>query len=663
MHDVPESEDSSGATAIYQSVEHVYVLGSNASIHMKPRSASMPPTKRYVEALHARIESLERQLQAYQRQRLDSAASGAAYPPTKQDTDSTDLNLDVDVDDLPHQDRGPVDDLAEIAGQLDIAEDGHLRYFGAPSYFNLLRRNAYGSTSNVEQDPYGAGLAVSYDLFDINLPLETQTHLLDLYWKWQNPWQYLVHRTACQRAVDRGTYDDYCTPLLMRCILALAARYCDHSDARLDPHDANTAGDLLAAQAKDILSVEIEHPSTSTAAALALLALREMSVNKESLGWIYIGMAVRIAYNLGLNLDCQTWVNQQKISEEEAEIRRITWLFTLGLGRPSMIRERDITAAKPSLLKEEEFVPWLSDDLELSADMSASRCVSNLRYMTSIFQTACPTLDEIYSPKSELSLQAKEEMTAKAYLELTEIYSKLPGFLKFPHSAKTPRPAHIYSLHLQYHTVLILLHRPFLRQRERRASNQTSSSFSHNQICTSSAEAISNILRAYRANFTLRRIPISTIHALGTASVILLLDATSSDTKTSRAAIRLLKFNLTCLQEMSVAWNWSLRAIRSLQILAEEWSVNERLHAQNDHKALGGESSSELTAVTASNMSFNPDQNVLGSEDVFANMSPPAMYETSPENIDWLMAFDSGFSDVPMDLSFIDQDLWEMGAR
>ena len=145
--------------------------------------------------------------------------------------------------------------------------------------------------------------------------------------------------------------------------------------------------------------------------------------------------------------------------------------------------------------------------------------------------------------------------------------------------------------------------------------------------------------------------------------MILLLDATSSDTKTSRAAIRLLKFNLTCLQEMSVAWNWSLRAIRSLQILAEEWSVNERLHAQNDHKALGGESSSELTAVTASNMSFNPDQNVLGSEDVFANMSPPAMYETSPENIDWLMAFDSGFSDVPMDLSFIDQDLWEMGAR
>lgn len=178
-----------------------------------------------------------------------------------------------------------MDDLTEIAGQLDIAEDGHLRYFGAPSYFNLLHRNAYGS----DQGAYGIDAASPHDILDIDLTQEAQTHLLDLYWKWQNPWQYLVHRTAFQRAVEQGTYDDYCTPLLLRCILALAARYCDHPDTRLDACNANTAGDLLAAQARDILSVEIEHPSTSTAAALAVLALREMSVNKESLGWIYIG--------------------------------------------------------------------------------------------------------------------------------------------------------------------------------------------------------------------------------------------------------------------------------------------------------------------------------------------------------------------------------------
>ncbi|KEF58840.1 uncharacterized protein A1O9_03683 [Exophiala aquamarina CBS 119918] len=287
--------------------------------------ACKPPTKRYVEALHARILSLERQLHAYQQQGSSSILLATTPVPTADHSELLYLETEPSKNaDTPH-DRGPVDDLAEIAGQLDIAEDGHLRYFGAPSYFNLLRSNAYGATADSEQNVYAVQPAFSYHLIDIELSPEIQTHLLDMYWKWQNPWQYLVHRTAFQRAVDRGIYDDYCTPLLLRCVLALAARYCDHPDARLDAQDSNTAGDVLAAQAKDILSAEIEHPSTSTAAALALLALREMSVNKESLGWIYIGIAVRIAYNLGLNIDCQTWVNQQKISEEGAEKRRITW--------------------------------------------------------------------------------------------------------------------------------------------------------------------------------------------------------------------------------------------------------------------------------------------------------------------------------------------------
>lgn len=236
---------------------------------------------------------MEQQLHAYQRQDSSSVLLAPTSVPTADHSEPLDLEAEPSQNADTCHDRGPVDDLTEIAGQLDIAEDGHLRYFGAPSYFNLLRSNAYGAATDSERNIYGVQPALSYDLIDIDLCPEIQTHLLDMYWKWQNPWQYLVHHTAFQRAVDRGIYDDYCTPLLLRCVLALAARYCDHPDVRSDVQDSNTAGDLLAAQAKDILSVEIEHPSTSTAAALALLALREMSVNKESLGWIYIGDSPR----------------------------------------------------------------------------------------------------------------------------------------------------------------------------------------------------------------------------------------------------------------------------------------------------------------------------------------------------------------------------------
>ncbi|OAG41953.1 hypothetical protein AYO21_03688 [Fonsecaea monophora] len=673
MHDMPPEKKPGKDFIPHRLTSTCVRLGKQCEYPFETEKRK-PPTKHYVEALHARIKSLERQLHACQQHgslstALDFVNISPGVAPTLGGEDARPAQSHTrELDLWPTTERGPLDELTETAGQLDIAEDGHLRFFGAPSYFNLLKSAPYLTTRSTEQDDLD--LTMQPNTIDVDLSYELQTHLLNLFWRWQNPWQYLIHRQAFCRAFESRLYNEYCTPLLLRCVLALASRYCDHPGPRLDARDANTAGDLLAAQAKDILSVEIEHPSTSTTAALAILALREMSVNKETLGWIYIGMAVRIAYNLGLNLDCQKWVHRSKITEEQSEIRRITWnvfvklttfrLFNIGLGRPSMIRESDITAPKPTLLKEEEFTPWTSIEGGESTQPLASHCVTNLRYMTTIFQLASPTLDSIYGPNSELSFSDKQEMATKTHVILTEQYSNLPSILKLPHSTKTALPAHIYSLHLQYHTVIILLHRPFLRREEQLASFPDLDRLFHRRICTSSAEAVSSILRAYRSNYTLRRIPISTVHAVGTASVILLLNATSNDAEISRAAIRLLKFNMACLQEMSTAWSWSLRAIRSLQILAEKWAVNEKLHAQNSHKAENlmptGLAMHELDIGgpgAGNDNSSNTTHAPIGT-------TAAAAFATSPDNIDWLLSFDSVFSDPQMDYGFFDQDMWGM---
>lgn len=204
-----------------------------------------------------------------------------------------------DVDDVDDHDepggtpgnrRDPVDDLTNMYGRLDIAEDGHLRYFGASSYFNMLNRPQYdGSTANplhpsLSSTPFPSHTPISTDISN-----EVQDHLLGLYWKWQNPWQYLVHKDAFCRALQKGRHDEYCTPLLLHSVLALAARYSDDVSLRTDPLDANTAGNALHQKAKVILQSETEHPTVSTVVSLALLALREMSTNKEAIGWTYIG--------------------------------------------------------------------------------------------------------------------------------------------------------------------------------------------------------------------------------------------------------------------------------------------------------------------------------------------------------------------------------------
>lgn len=115
-------------------------------------------------------------------------------------------------------------------------------------------------------------------------------------------------------------------------------------------------------------------------------------------------MAIRLAYNLGLNHDCKEWVKQKKISQDEAEIRIITWwgcflldkLFHLGLGRPGMIQQRDISVDKPSFLKDQEFGPWeCNTTLGTKVSISTSRSVSNLHYMYDIFEIAAEPLEEM----------------------------------------------------------------------------------------------------------------------------------------------------------------------------------------------------------------------------------------------------------------------------
>lgn len=180
-------------------------------------------------------------------------------------------------------------DLTQLYGHLDIAEDGHLRYFGAASYFNLPRRSQYEAAPKDDlKGPHDD--EEEYHTIVSGLSIEVQTELLDHFWTWQNPWQYLVHKKVFCEDLRSGTYTKYCTPLLLQCILALSARYSDHEEVRASPDQPETAGNALADQAKAILHFELESPTTSTVAAIGLLALREMSVNKEALGWTYTGL-------------------------------------------------------------------------------------------------------------------------------------------------------------------------------------------------------------------------------------------------------------------------------------------------------------------------------------------------------------------------------------
>ncbi|KAI9162840.1 FAD-containing monooxygenase EthA [Paramyrothecium foliicola] len=350
----------------------------------------------------------------------------------------------------------PVSKLVDMTGQLSFTNDGQIRYFGSLSNYNLLhgRMNEVPGTrpaATADWDPSAPlmtrnGSMVSFEL---------QSHLLDLYWRWQNPWSFIVHKEAFIQDYLHDKSGKYCSPMLLFSIFAVASRYSDRVEIRSDPDNSKTAGLEFGECAKAYLQQESEAPTLTTVQSVALLALSSMSADREALGWLYVGMAVRMAFNLGLNLDMSSWVKSGSISEFEAEVRSVTWwgcfrldkLFAMGQGRPSMTRQADMTCPRLSQTLPAEYEPWVpwSAKDEALRGMPA-RTASAASYTSDLLLIAGDALDKIYAPNARLSYGEIENVITQTDVTLHEFYVNLPSFLRLPTSTRQPILPHIYQL-------------------------------------------------------------------------------------------------------------------------------------------------------------------------------------------------------------------------
>lgn len=243
-----------------------------------------PPSKRYVEALQERIRTLEAQLERFQ--------SNAGTQDRGLSSSVEDNYSNSEGDCLPDDSsyRSPIKDISDRLGALNIGEDGQIHYFGSRSNFSLLKNSPVAS-STVSSRDLQKQAADTLDQLNLRVEVsdELRNHLLDLFWSWQNTWQYLVVKELFLEDLYITHSGRYASPLLLSAVLALAARYSDRVELRSDPLEQNTAGNALAEQAKMILFYESQAPKVTTVQATALLGLREIATDKEALGWMYCG--------------------------------------------------------------------------------------------------------------------------------------------------------------------------------------------------------------------------------------------------------------------------------------------------------------------------------------------------------------------------------------
>ncbi|KAF5026950.1 hypothetical protein F66182_980 [Fusarium sp. NRRL 66182] len=531
------------------------------------------PSNAYITALEARIQSLENRLalaqQANPFREMDetTASLGPVF--------ETSPTLDIEEGDS-------VDDLADALGCFTMGDTGELRFFGASSNFDLMPSTSLKVASSVQARNRGITAAQQMPGY-YDPPDDLRNDLLAIFWRWQNSWQYIVPRESFVLDLYVVKSERFCTPLLLNAILALSSRYSQRVELRKDPLDANTAGQVFADQAKTMLHYEYEAPTTSTVEATALLGLFWASIDNEGLGFMYIGMATRMAMNLGLHLDCTQFAAKGVIPKEEVEARNVAFwgiyvldkLYCLGMGRPASIKEYNITTAKPEI--QDLPIALLPEQQAISQPWPTSHITENAMKTCEILIISSEVIDQLYAQRSSWTTREREDRVMKTHLRLVTLFEQLPKSLKISESSLQPAPPYVYQLHLQYHHAIILLHRPFFKVLSR---SRDSVDFDpegkdiHSRSCKTSAAKISKIIRLYRSNYTSQCMPISAVHPTLTAAIIHLLDLKMNQSNDSNEEIRCLRTCIKALYEMNTNWDWANRSIRAIRSLADQWDVN-----------------------------------------------------------------------------------------
>ena len=260
-------------------------------------------------ALEARVESLQ--------SRLETALASSTHSSTKGRPEESGSTAFPDP-------KSSVDDLTQAFGCFTIGDTGELRFFGASSNFSIIQNPSLKVASSLEARKQGIA-AAQHNLGSFEPSEELRDHLLSIFWRWQNSWQYIVSRESFVRDLYVEKSGRYCTPLLLTAIMSLSSRYSSRIELRMDSDDPNTAGKMFARRAKIMLDCEYEAPTTSTVQATAILGLYWAAIDNEGLGFMYIGMASRMAMNLGLHSDCSQYLAKGLITQEDLEERSIAF--------------------------------------------------------------------------------------------------------------------------------------------------------------------------------------------------------------------------------------------------------------------------------------------------------------------------------------------------
>lgn len=386
-----------------------------------------------------------------------------------------------------------------------------------------------------------------------HIPIEVSDYLIRIYFTYTHRHFPLVFTRSTEDV--RRTFP----PFLLYAIYAIASRVSEH------PHFSQPGfGDRSFSYCCYLLVKDCFTPSLSTCQGLVLMSLRELACGKGAQGWIFGGIAMRMATDLGLHRNVEL-VRGQKMNQIELESRRRTFwncyivdqIASAFLGRPVSLKDGDFDTPYPDSSVADEFEVWV-DETEAFPRYKGNYAkrtftISNFTLLAKLMRIVNHILAEVYTLSQRREGQPYADRVRALDEELEKWKSEIPPELQIDNDP-APLP-HIMVVPMYYHLAKILLHRSNIALDKRSVD-----------ICRQSSASISDWILRYSELYGLRKITSGCMHALFAAALIQIYDLKNPDDDIQHRAKQ--RFEMCCSLLLSVAESWPLA--RHLHNLLQE---------------------------------------------------------------------------------------------
>ncbi|KAF9325804.1 hypothetical protein BG006_010718 [Podila minutissima] len=440
--------------------------------------------------------------------------------------------------------RAKEEDFKSVVSTMSL--DGHGQHFhGSSSGFYVCQLS-----SRYRQGVYPLPMAHlnDSDLWSHSLQMTSERelpsmtemdNLLSLYFRYMYPFAPMfIRRTFMEQHQKRP---DLSQILILNAIFCNACWYSD------DPLVKSESTKFFN-RAKIILDETYHVSRISTVQALLLMSHHQYAVGNYSGGWLYTGMASRIAHDIGLHRQ-DVQVNEP----EEAEIRKRVWWAVyiadrLGggiLGRPLNLRDKEYNVQMPS----DEWITQLGGDDAVEYPYEPERIIScRLLWAVKLFMQMGNVLNTMHCIEAEINgaflADISRTQLPQLHNSLTSWFLSLPNELMYTPYTMSPNSNHPPSpptalMHMFYYTTLTMLHRPYLRPVNSAAIDPNFLVSSRN-ICTAAATNVCHIADSLMLHGQLRDTcyyGMACLLAAGTVHVHNAITPTPSNRETTRAGL------------------------------------------------------------------------------------------------------------------------------